>query len=110
MSDSEIFRRELPKILLLIVLYALQGLPIGFFLSSIPVIFKKYLTYSEIGVIMMCTMPFSLKVLWSPFVEFYYSEKFGKRRSWIVPMQLILCGLLFLLKDNLESWLIDRQV
>jgi hypothetical protein len=91
-------------------LYALQGLPIGFFLSSIPVIFKKYLTYSEIGVIMMCTMPFSLKVLWSPFVEFYYSEKFGKRRSWIVPMQLILCGLLFLLKDNLENWLVDRQV
>ena len=86
MGESKIFYRELPKILLLIVLYSLQGLPIGFFLVSVPVIFKKYLTYSEIGVIMMCTLPFSLKVLWSPFVEFYYSEKFGKRRSWIVPM------------------------
>ncbi len=59
---------------------------------------------------MMCTMPFSLKVLWSPFVEFYYSERFGKRRSWIVPMQLILCVLLYVLKEYLEDWLITGQV
>ena len=80
-----IFRKELHKIILLIVLYTIQGLTIGFFLMSVPVIFKKYLTYSELGVLMMCTAPFSFKVFWSPLVEFYYLKSFGKRKSWIVP-------------------------
>ena len=79
------FYKELPKICLLVILYGFQGLPLGFFLSSVPIIFKKYLTYSEIGEIMICTMPFSFKVLWSPFVEFYHIKWIGKRKSWIVP-------------------------
>lgn len=65
--------RDLPRIILLTILYAFQGLPIGLFLSTVPILFKKYMTYAEIGVIMMCTLPFSLKVLWSPFVDVYYS-------------------------------------
>ena len=66
---------------LLVTLYSFQGLPLGFILSTVPILFKKYLTYSEIGVIMMCTMPFSFKVLWSPFVEFYHIERIGKRKG-----------------------------
>lgn len=62
----------------------------GLFLSSVPILFKKYLSYSEVGLIMMCTTPFSLKVLWSPFVDIYYSKRIGKRKSWIIPTQLIV--------------------
>jgi len=57
----------------------------GLFCYSVPILFKKYLTYSEIGILMMCTIPFSFKVFWSPLVEFYYNKSFGKRKSWIVP-------------------------
>jgi PAT family acetyl-CoA transporter-like MFS transporter 1 len=74
------------------------------------VLFKKYLTYTEIGQIMVCTMPFSFKVLYSPFVEFYHLPALGKRRSWIVPAQLILCGLLYYLRANLELMLETKQV
>ena len=31
--------------ILLVVLYSFQGLPMGLFLKSIPVLFKQYLTY-----------------------------------------------------------------
>ena len=102
---SELFRKDLKKIVMLVVLYFFQGIPLGLFLSTVPVIFKKYLTYSEIGVIMTCTLPFSLKLFWSPIVEFYYFKSFGKRKSWIIPMQLIMCALLYYLSDNLEPLL-----
>lgn len=82
----------------------------GFFLSSVPIIFKKYLTYSQIGEIMICTMPFSFKVFWSPFVEFYSIESIGKRRSWIIPTQLVMCAILFYLRSNLEGLLIAQDV
>ena len=78
------FKKEFPKICLLVILYALQGLPLGFFLSSVPIIFKKYLSYSDLGEIMICTIPFSFKVLWSPFVEFYHVKWIGKRKTWII--------------------------
>ena len=96
--------------ILLVILYSFQGLPLGFFLSSVPIIFKKYLTYSQIGEIMLCTMPFSFKVLWSPFVEFYHFKSIGKRKSWIIPTQLIMCVILFYLQQNLENLLIAQDV
>jgi MFS transporter, PAT family, solute carrier family 33 (acetyl-CoA transportor), member 1 len=84
-QENTRFYKELPKMMLLVILYSFQGLGFGMFFSTVPIIFKKDLSYSEIGVLMLCTLPFSLKVLWSPAVEFNYSEKFGKRKSWIVP-------------------------
>ena len=97
-EKSKMFYKELPKMVLLVILYSFQGLPLGFFLSSVPIIFKKYLTYSQIGEIMLCTMPFSFKVLWSPFVEFYHFKSIGKRKSWIIPTQLLMCIILFYLQ------------
>jgi len=55
---------------------------------------------------MLCTMPFSFKVLWSPFVEFYHFKFIGKRKSWIIPMQLLMCAILFYLRTNLEKLLV----
>ena len=46
---------------------------------------------------MMATMPYSFKVFWAPFVELYYFPLIGKRKSWIVPMQLIGSIILFYL-------------
>ena len=113
LTDDEKYRmfiKELPKMILLVILYSFQGLPLGFFLSSVPIIFKKYLTYSQIGEILLCTMPFSFKVLWAPFVEFYHFKSIGKRKSWIIPTQLIMCVILFYLQTNLESLLIAQEV
>ena len=113
LSDEEkksMFSKELPKMVLLVILYSFQGLPLGFFLSTVPILFKKYLSYSQIGEIMLCTMPFSFKVLWSPFVEFYHIESVGKRKTWIIPTQLIMVGILFYLRSNIEGLLEAQEV
>lgn len=59
---------------------------------------------------MLCTMPFSFKVIWSPIVEFYHFPWVGKRKSWIIPMQLIMGGILMWLSTNLEQMLVAKQV
>lgn len=107
---SKLFRQDIPNMILLIILYSFQGLPMGLFLKSIPVIFKQYLTYQEIGVIMMATMPYSLKFFWAPAIEIYYLSFIGKRKSWVVPMQLIGCAILFYLYFNIESLLQEKEV
>jgi hypothetical protein len=96
-KKKDIFYDDFRNMFLLVVLYMFQGLPMGLFLQSIPVIFKKYLSYQEVGVIMMATMPYSFKFFWAPLVELYYMPQIGKRKSWIVPMQLIGSGILFYL-------------
>ena len=58
----------------------------------------------------MCTLPFSLKVLWSPLVDLYYIPKFGRRKSWIVPTQLIMSGLLFYLQGSVEKLIEEKNV
>ncbi|CDW76460.1 acetyl-coenzyme a transporter 1 [Stylonychia lemnae] len=87
-----------------------QGLPLGLFLSSFPIIFKKYLTYSEIGIMMMCTVPFSFKILWSPFVDLYYIKSIGKRKSWIVPSQILISMMLFYMSGSVEEMLINKEI
>jgi hypothetical protein len=110
-SERALLIKDLPKLLLLVALYMLQGLSLGFFLMGFPVVFKKYLSYSELGVIMMCTMPFSFKLLWSPLVEFYHLRSLGgKRKSWVIPTQLVMFLMLYYMKDHFEQMLIDKQI
>jgi len=82
----------------------------GLFLRSVPVLFKKYLTYQEIGVIMMATLPYSFKFFWAPVIEIYHWPLLGKRKSWIVPMQLVGCCVLLYLYSSIEQLLKDKEV
>lgn len=75
-----------------------------------PILFKKYLTYSEIGQIALCTFPFSFKLLWSPIVEFTSLPWAGKRKSWIIPSQLLMCVMLYYLSENLDEKLQQKEL
>jgi hypothetical protein len=37
--------------------------------------------------IVLQAYPYSLKLLWSPIVDSLFSESFGRRKSWIIPIQ-----------------------
>mmetsp|Transcript_53799 Transcript_53799/g.107900 ORF Transcript_53799/g.107900 Transcript_53799/m.107900 type:complete len:425 (+) Transcript_53799:138-1412(+) len=77
---------------LLLLLYTLQGVPMGL-ASSIPLLLQeKGATYGQQGLFSLVSWPFSLKILWAPIVDSWYNERFGRRKSWLVPVQL-LCGL-----------------
>lgn len=50
----------------------LQGIPVGLAFGTMPFLLKAKLSYSDIGIFGLCTYPYSLKLLWSPFVDSVY--------------------------------------
>lgn len=75
--------------LLLVLLYFLQGVPMGLAGGSIPFLLKSHLSYGQIGVYSLASYPYSLKLLWSPIVDAVWSSKIGRRKSWILPIQTL---------------------
>lgn len=75
--------------LLLVLLYFLQGIPMGLASGSVPFLLKSYLSYGQIGIFSLAAYPYSLKLLWSPIVDAVWSRRFGRRKSWITPIQTI---------------------
>ncbi|KIV89329.1 hypothetical protein PV10_08905 [Exophiala mesophila] len=75
--------------LLLVLLYFLQGIPMGLAAGSVPFLLKSYLSYGQIGIFSLAIYPYSLKLLWSPIVDAVWSRRFGRRKSWITPIQTI---------------------
>ncbi|KAL2065300.1 hypothetical protein VTL71DRAFT_2969 [Oculimacula yallundae] len=74
---------------LLVLLYFLQGVPMGLATGSVPFLLKPYMSYSALGVFSLASYPYSLKLLWSPVVDACWSPKLGRRKSWIMPIQML---------------------
>ncbi|EGC37219.1 hypothetical protein DICPUDRAFT_54139 [Dictyostelium purpureum] len=88
------FGDELNNIIWLVLLYLVQGIPIGLSFGTIPFLLHKHASYTQLGIFSISTYPYSLKLLWSPIVDSYFFKSFGRRKSWIVPIQ-VLTGLMF---------------
>ena len=99
---------SLSKLALLASLYLSQGLPFGFFTQSLPVMLRQEgVSLTWIGSSTLLAAPWSFKFLWAPYVDRHGSARWGRRRSWILPMQglsvLLLLGLSQL--DPQRGWL-----
>lgn len=82
-------RKDVPAFIILVILYTLQGVPVGLAFGSVPFILKSKLSYAQVGIFSLASYPYSLKLLWSPIVDAIYSRKVGRRKSWIIPVQLV---------------------
>lgn len=105
-------RSVLFKLSLLACLYFSQGLPFGFFSHAVPALLRSYgVDLQVIGLVSLLALPWSLKFLWSPWVDRYGSRRFGQRKSWIIPLQfgamLVLLALSQLDPEQLKNgtWL-----
>jgi len=86
-SFFDLPRQDKRNFILLVLLYFLQGIPIGLATGSVPFLLKSHLSYSQIGVFTLAAYPYSIKLLWSPIVDAVWSPKIGRRKSWILPVQ-----------------------
>ncbi|OJD37347.1 acetyl-coenzyme a transporter 1 [Diplodia corticola] len=86
---SELPKKDQKNFLLLVLLYFLQGVPMGLAGGSVPFLLKAHLSYSQIGVFSLASYPYSLKLLWSPIVDAIWTPKVGRRKSWILPIQTL---------------------
>lgn len=80
---------------LLLALYLAQGIPFGIYTQALPAILRTYeAPLSLISLSGLLAIPWALKVFWAPWVDRYYWPRLGYRRSWILPMNLGLIGVL----------------
>ena len=78
---------------LLFALYLVQGIPFGFQITALPVLMREAGTsLTAIGFAQLLGLPWLLKLGWAPLVDRFGSPRFGRRKSWIVPLQLGLVG------------------
>lgn len=98
----------------LLGLYVAQGIPMYLFAAAMPAILRDDgMSRSAIGFVGILLAPLMLKFLWAPLVDraplrLFGLARLGHRRSWILPTQLGVVGLLvlfaFLPPDNI--WLL----
>ncbi len=82
---------RLGKFGILWTLYFVQGLPFGFQATALPIYLRTAgMSLEGIGLATALSLPWSLKILWAPLVDRYGGGRFGRRKSWILPLQLLL--------------------
>lgn len=97
--------RDRNSILLLLFLYILQGIPLGL-AGSVPMVLQsRKVGYRQQAMFSLVTWPFSLKLLWAPIVDSIYSRRFGRRKSWLVPVQYAIGITMILLSYSVGSLL-----
>lgn len=64
---------------------------------------QSKLSMTQMGLFSISSYPYSFKLLWSPIVDSVYSAAFGRRKSWIVPVQLASAALLMFSADWIQT-------
>lgn len=76
------------KLLLVSLLYFAEGFPFGVIEQTLPVYFRIHgMSLVDLGLLSLLTLPYALKFLWAPAVDFL-----GSRRRWIGAAQLLMGG------------------
>jgi len=81
------------KLCVLLILYIMQGLPMGL-ASAIPILLQREgLGFAAKGTFALASWPYSIKILWAPLVDAVWLKSVGRRKSWILPAQLLTGGV-----------------
>ncbi len=76
---------------LLLFLYMSQGLPFGFQVTALPVYLRESgISLTIIGYSTSLALPWLLKALWAPLLDSFWSRRLGRRRTWIIPLQVLM--------------------
>ena len=71
-----------------------QSLIAALILPRRPFLLQSKASYTAIGIFSLASYPYSFKLLWSPLVDSVYSAAVGRRKSWVVPIQLTSAAMM----------------
>lgn len=97
-------------IIVLIVLYLAQGIPLGLFTGALPFLFAAEFSYSDQAILSLAGYPYALKLLWAPIVDCVFSTKIGRRKSWVFPCQILMGAVMMYMSFNIDNWISDSQI
>lgn len=96
-SDPMGLRGDRANVCLLMLLYILQGIPLGLGASVPYLLQSRKVSYKDQAMFSFVYWPFSVKLLWAPIVDGAYFSAFGRRKSWLVPVQYLIGFFMFVL-------------
>lgn len=79
------------RFMLLFFLYLSQGIPFGFQATALPLMLReRNVSLAFIGMSTLLASPWMLKFLWAPLIDMKWNRSVGRRKSWIIPLQMLL--------------------
>ena len=105
-TASSSLKGDYMNICLLLLLYTLQGVPMGIS-AAIPMLLEeRKVSMSVQGKFSFASWPFSLKLLWAPIVDALFMHSWGQRKTWLVPTQLLI-GIVMIASSASVDTLMD---
>ncbi|XP_004932099.1 acetyl-coenzyme A transporter 1 [Bombyx mandarina] len=93
------------NIAVLLFLYTLQGIPLGL-AGAVPMLLQnKGITYTQQAEFSLVNWPFSVKLLWAPIVDAMFWPEFGRRKTWLVPVQYLIGIVMIIVSYCVTDWL-----
>src|SRR6201996_7036459 len=91
-----------PRVLIVLLLGFSSGLPLALSSSTLLIWMREAgVDLGTIGLFALVGTPYTLKFLWAPLVDAlhlpFFTEKFGRRRGWLLLSQLLLIVAILLL-------------
>jgi PAT family acetyl-CoA transporter-like MFS transporter 1 len=93
------------NVALLLLLYTLQGIPMGLTAAVSLVLSANNVSLTQQNMFALVSWPFSLKLLWAPIVDAVFVPQFGRRKTWLIPTQLIIAGTIVYASPSIETWM-----
>ncbi len=79
------------RVLICTVIGFSSGLPLFVFLNLIPAWVDAYhLDIKTIGLLTLLQIPYVFKPVWAPFLDFFQFRQYGRRRTWLVILPVLL--------------------
>ncbi|KAI0978266.1 hypothetical protein GJ496_011516 [Pomphorhynchus laevis] len=97
----DIYYGDFPKIALLLLLYCLQGIPLGL-VAAIPFLLQVKSGFTGQAMFSLATWPFATKVLLAPIVDSISIAGMGPRKSWLILSQLGIALVMYYSKSTID--------
>uniref|UniRef100_A0AC35U904 CULLIN_2 domain-containing protein n=1 Tax=Rhabditophanes sp. KR3021 TaxID=114890 RepID=A0AC35U904_9BILA len=87
-----------------------QGIPIGI-MGCIPLLLsERNASFMDQSFFSISNYPFSAKLLWAPVVDSLWIGRFGRRKTWLVPVQFSIAMYLVYLSFYIDDLLVDAII
>lgn len=78
------------------LLYLAQGIPMGIAMDALPTFLRHDGgELKALAFLPLVGLPWVVKFLWASFVDNHWGKRLGRRKSWIIPMQIIVTITMF---------------
>ena len=98
------------RILWLFLCNTVYGLAYGYYFSVQTTLQEQGATYKQQSLLSIAFYPYSFKFILAPFLDRFYSYKFGRSKTYVLSGSLVNCLLFVILAINVEEYLKNKDV